>query len=199
MALILAQATEPAPPSTEAPPPAPATTSGTEQPAHEHYPFPPFDGTWFASQLLWLAITFVALYLLLARVAIPRIGGILRNRADRIARDIDSAEKAKADSEAALQVYEAALASARSNAGAIADTARNEAKAEAATERGVIEADLAKKLAEAEQRIAGVKSRALSEVNAIASETATAIVKALIDADVGKAEADSAVAAAVRK
>jgi len=192
MALMLAQATEAAPPSTE------ATSSGTEQP-HEHYPFPPFDGTWFASQLLWLAITFVALYLLLARVAIPRIGGILRNRAERIAGDIQRAEKAKADSEAALQVYEAALASARSNAGAIADTARNEAKATAANERGVIEADLAKKLAEAEQRIAGIKSRALSEVNAIASETATAIVKALIDADVGKADADNAVAAAVRK
>jgi F-type H+-transporting ATPase subunit b len=197
MALMLAQATEAAPPSTEAPP-APATSSGTEQ-AHEHYPFPPFDGTWFASQLLWLAITFIALYLLLARVAIPRIGGILRNRADRIARDIESAEKAKADSEAAMAVYEAALASARSNAGAIADGARNEAKAQAATERGVIEADLAKKLAEAEQRIAGIKSRALSEVNAIASDTASAIVKALIDADVGKAEADNAVAAAVRK
>ena len=197
MALMLAQATEAAPPSTEAPP-APATSSGTEQ-VHEHYPFPPFDGTWFASQLLWLAITFIALYLLLARVAIPRIGGILRNRADRIARDIESAEKAKADSEAAMAVYEAALASARSNAGAIADGARNEAKAQAATERGVIEADLAKKLAEAESRIDGIKTRALSEVNAIASETATAIVKALIDADVGQAEADNAVAAAVRK
>lgn len=196
MALMLAQATEAAPPSTEAP--APATSSGTEQ-AHEHYPFPPFDGTWFGSQLLWLAITFVALYLLLARVAIPRIGGILKNRADRIAGDIQRAEKAKADSEAAMQIYEAALAAARANAGAIADTARNEAKAEAAAERGVIEADLTKKLAEAEQRIAGIKSRALSEVNAIASETATAIVKALIDADVGQAEADSAVAAAVRK
>jgi F-type H+-transporting ATPase subunit b len=193
MALMLAQATEAAPP-----PSTDATSSGTEQ-AHEHYPFPPFDGTWFPSQLLWLVITFVALYLLLARVAIPRIGGILKNRADRIARDIESAEKAKAASEAALDAYEKALATARTNAGAIADGARNDAKVAADKERGVIEADLASKLADAETRISGIKSRALSEVNAIASDTAAAIVKALIDADVGKPEADSAVAAAVRK
>lgn len=192
MAMMLAQATEAASPATE------ATTGGTEQ-AHEHYPFPPFDSTAFPSQLLWLAITFVALYLILARVAIPRIGGILKNRADRIARDIESAEKAKAASEAAMQGYEAALASARSNASAIADGARNEAKAKADAERSTIEADLAKKLADAETRIAGIKSRALSEVNAIASDTASAIVKALIDSDVVKTDADAAVAAVMRK
>ena len=196
MALMLAQATE-APPPAAAAAPAPATTSGTEQ-AHEHYPFPPFDGTWFASQLLWLAITFVALYLILARVAIPRIGGILKNRADRIARDIESAEKAKADSEAALQTYEAALASARSNASVIADGARNEAKARAEAERKVTEADLAQKLAAAETRIADIKSRALAEVSTIASETASVIVKALIDADVARSDADAAVAASTR-
>jgi F-type H+-transporting ATPase subunit b len=192
MAMMLAQATEAAPPSTE------AGTSGTEQ-AHEHYPFPPFDSSAFPSQLLWLAISFVALYLILARVAIPRIGGILKNRADRIAGDLQGAEKARTDSEAAMAAYEKALASARSNAGAIADSARNEAKAKADAERTSIEADLAKKLADAEQRIAGIKSKALAEVNAIASDTATAIVKALIDSDVVKTDADAAVAEVVRK
>ena len=193
MALILAAAEGTAPAPSE-------TTTGTEQPQQsEHGAFPPFDGTWYPSQLLWLAITFVALYLVLARVAIPRIGGILKGRADRIAGDLESAGKAKAASEAALTGYEKALASARANAGAIAEGARGEAKAKAEAERRVIEADLGRKLSEAEARIAEIKSRALAEVNAIASETATAIVKALIDADVGKADSDAAVAAAVRK
>jgi F-type H+-transporting ATPase subunit b len=188
MALVLAAAEGTAPAPSE-------TTTGTEQPQQsEHGAFPPFDGTWYPSQLLWLAITFVALYLVLARVAIPRIGGILKSRADRIAGDLQSAEKAKADSEAAMTAYEAALASARSNASVIADGARNEAKAKADAERGTIEADLGRKLNEAEARIAEIKSRALSEVGAIASETAAAIVKTLVDADVGKPEADAAVA-----
>ena len=193
MALILAEATGATP--------APAKlTTGTEQPAPaEHTPFPPFDATKFPSQLLWLAITFAALYWLLARVAIPRIGGILANRAGRIAGDLETAEKAKAASEAAMAAYEKSLAAARANASVIADGARNDAKTAAAAERATTEADLARKLAEAEARIATIKTRALAEVGSIASETATAIVKALVDADVGKADADAAVATAMEK
>jgi F-type H+-transporting ATPase subunit b len=167
-------------------------------PAAEHAVFPPFDSSTFASQLLWLAITFVALYFLLARVAIPRIGGILADRAARIARDIEQAQKAKADSEAAGAAYEKALAGARANANAIAETARNESKTAAAAERAVIEADLAKKLAGAEASIASIKSRALSEVGAIASEATGAIVKALIDMDASKGDVDAAVAAIMK-
>jgi F-type H+-transporting ATPase subunit b len=177
-----------------------ATGTGTvaPAPAAEHEVFPPFDSSTFASQLLWLAITFVALYFLLARVAIPRIGGILSDRAGRIARDLETAESAKEQSEAALTAYEKALATARNNANAIAESARAGAKAAADAERSGIEAGLAKKLAAAEQSIAAIKTRALSEVGAIATEATQAIVKALIDADVPKADVDAAVATAMK-
>ena len=192
MALQLAEVTGAAP--------APAAAgSSTEQPQAEHAPFPPFDKSTFASQLLWLAITFVALYFLMARVAIPRIGGILADRSGRIAGDIASAEKAKADSEAALAAYEKALATARANAFAIAEAARSQAKAAADAERTATEAELERKLAEAEARIGVIKAKALSEVGAIAAEATTAIVKALIDADVGKSDVDAAVAGAMGK
>src|SRR5260221_9532346 len=116
--LILAQATE----TTPAPA---ATATGTTVPAPaEREVFPPFNPETFPSQLLWLAITFVALYVLLARVAIPRIGGIIADRKGRIAGDIAKAESARADSEAALVAYEKALAVARDNANTIAEEAR---------------------------------------------------------------------------
>ncbi len=194
MALQLAEATG----TTPAAPAATGTLTEQPKPA-EKAPFPPFDKSTFASQLLWLAITFVVLYVVLARLAIPRIGGILRDRSSRIAGDIASAEKAKADSEAALAAYEKALASARSNASSIAEGARSEAKAAADAERAATEAELAGKLAAAEARIADIKAKALSEVGAIAGEATTAIVKALIDADVGKSDVDAAVAGAMGK
>jgi F-type H+-transporting ATPase subunit b len=182
-----------------APAPADAATGAVvEHPAAEHEVFPPFDSSTFASQLLWLAITFVALYVLLARVVIPRIGGILADRAGRIAGDIEKAQKAKAQSEAAVAAYEKALASARANANTIAEAARNEAKEAADKERHASEAELAKKLAAAEQNIAGIKQRALSEVGAIASDTTAAIVKALIDIDAPKGDVDAAVTDAMK-
>jgi F-type H+-transporting ATPase subunit b len=160
----------------------------------EHKVFPPFDSTTFASQFLWLAITFVLLYWLVAKIAIPRIAGILAERQGRISGDLQAAEQAKANSEAARLGYEKALADARASGFAIAETARNEAKAAADAERKGIEADLAAKLADAETRIAGIKSQALSEVGAIAGEATEAIVKALVDADVARSDVDKAVA-----
>ncbi|HVY20357.1 MAG TPA: F0F1 ATP synthase subunit B [Bauldia sp.] len=191
--IIVAEATGTVPAPADA-----AAGTAVEHPAAEHAVFPPFDSSTFASQLLWLAITFVALYLLLARVVIPRIGGILSDRAGRIAGDIEKAQKAKAQSEAAVAAYEKALAAARSNAGTIAEAARNEAKEAADKERRASEAGLAKKLAAAEQNIAGIKQRALSEVGAIASDTTAAIVKALIDIDAPKGDVDAAVAQSMK-
>lgn len=169
-----------------------------EQPA-EHAVFPPFDSTTYASQFVWLVITFVALYYLMAKVAIPRIGGILADRRARISGDLEAAEQARARSEEAMAGYEKALAAARANANSIADEAREGAKSAAAAKRAGIETDLAGKLAAAEARIGEIKTRALSDVGAIAGEATDAIVRTLIDADVARSDIDAAVAASMDK
>jgi F-type H+-transporting ATPase subunit b len=187
--IVLAQGTSP-----------PVEGSGTlTETAHEKKQFPPFDGSTFPSQLLWLAITFGLLYVLLAKVAMPRIAGILEDRRGRIAGDLGMAERLKADSEAALAGYEKALAGARSRASTIAETARNEAKAAADAKRAAIEADLNRKLAAAETRIGEIKQQALSQVGAIAGEATEAIIKALLGADAPRNEVDAAVSASMAK
>jgi F-type H+-transporting ATPase subunit b len=186
----------------EATPIAPGEQTGTGthvETSAEHEVFPPFDPTTFTSQILWFAITFAVLYFLMSKVAIPRIAAILTERTGRIAADIEKAERAKADSDAALAAYEKALTAARANASAIAETSRTAAKAASDAERQQTEAALAGKLAAAETRIGEIKTRALADVGAIASEATAAIVKALIDADVGKSDAEAAVATAMGK
>lgn len=163
----------------------------------EHKVFPPFDATTFASQLLWFAITFVLLYYLMAKVALPRIGGILEGRRDRVAADLDQAERLKGESEDAAAAYEQALADARSRASTIADTAREKAKAKAETQQVEVEQELAGKLAAAEERIAEIKSQALAEVGTIASDTAEAVVNSLIDTKLTAGEVKDAVAEAL--
>lgn len=158
--------------------------------------FPPFDSTHFASQLLWLAITFGLFYLVIQKVIMPRVGGIIEDRRGRIAGDLEEASRLKAEADAAVETYEKELATARSKANGIADAARNDAKAKATADRAAIEAELAAKLAAAETRIGEIKSKAFAEVGTIAEETASAIVDQLIG---GKATGDdikAAVAAA---
>jgi F-type H+-transporting ATPase subunit b len=169
-------------------------TAGTAVPdgaAHAKV-FPPLDPATFVPQLVWLAIAFGLLYLLLSRVALPRVGEVIEERADRIRRDLEQAEKLKAETAGALAAYEQALAEARSKAGGIIKTMRDGLTAEVDKERARVEAQIAQKVAEAEARIEQTKSRALASVNDIATETAGAIVKKLIDADVSKDELQKA-------
>ncbi len=163
-----------------------------ETPA-EHNNFPPFDATTFASQLLWFAITFAVLYYLMAKVALPRLGAIIEGRRDRIAADLDAAERLKGESEDAARNYEKALAQARAKASAIAEQARAAAKAKADAQRAETERALAEKLAAAETRIAEIKDRALSEVGTIAAEATEAVVTSLIGARASSDEVDAAV------
>lgn len=158
--------------------------------------FPPFDPTYFASQLLWLLITFGFLYFVMSRVIIPRIASILEVRHDRISRDLDETQRLKAEADAAHAAYEHELAEAKSNASSIALEATEKAKGEAATAREKVEAELADKLAEAESRIAEIKAKALGEVDAIAGDTTHAIVAELIGGKLTKAEITKAIAAA---
>jgi F-type H+-transporting ATPase subunit b len=171
--------------------------TGTETPhGGGHGSFPPFDPSTFPSQLLWLAITFGLFYVFLKNTALPRIGGILEVRRDRIAQDIDQAARMKEDTDAAIAAYEQELADARAKAHEIAQAARDEAKADADAERSEIEKELDTKLAEAEKHIASIKNAALKEVGTIAEDTASAIVKELIGGTVAKGEVSAAVKAA---
>src|SRR5246127_395858 len=90
-------------------------TAPSETPAG-HPAFPPFEAEHFPSQLVWLAISFVLLYVLMSRIALPRIGGIMAARSKAISDDLAAAEHLKERSNAANAAYEKALAGTKSRA-----------------------------------------------------------------------------------
>jgi F-type H+-transporting ATPase subunit b len=169
-----------------------ATTEAHGDAAHDAG-FPPFATETFGSQLLWLAITFAALYFLLSRLVLPRLTGIIEGRRDTIARDLDDAAAMKTRAEEAGTAYDKALAEAKGRAQALAQETRAKLSLESETKRKVLEADLAKRLAEAETFIASTKAQAMGNVRGIAVDTATAIVERLT----GKAPTPQAVEAAL--
>src|SRR5215470_15910358 len=68
--------------------------------------FPPFQRDTFASQLLWLAIFFVALYFIAYKLALPRVGSIIADRRKRIAGEIAAAARMKDAAVAPIATYE---------------------------------------------------------------------------------------------
>src|SRR6266513_2878139 len=136
--------------------------------------FPPFQKDTFASQLVSLAIAFVALYLIVSRIALPRVGGVLDERQGKLDGDRAEAQKLKDASDAALKAYQNELAAARSRAQAIGAETREKLNAASEAERKTLEERLSIKLAEAEKAIAATRTAAMSNVRGIAADAAVA-------------------------
>jgi F-type H+-transporting ATPase subunit b len=147
-------------------------------------------------QLIWLLITFGILYVLMLKVALPRIGSVLEARADRIAKDLAEADRLRRQTEEAIAAYEQTLAEAKQKAHAIVEEGRAKLKAESAAERARLDSELAERGAEAETRINAAKTSAMRDVNEVAAEVAADIVRQLIGVTPAKIEIASAVAAA---
>ncbi|MBO0766644.1 MAG: F0F1 ATP synthase subunit B' [Hyphomicrobiaceae bacterium] len=155
------------------------TSIGQAEPGHKTG-FPPLDPGTFAPQLFWLALTFVLLYVLLKRTALPRVGEVIEERRDRIERDIAKAESLKTETELALTSYERALSEARARANAVAKDMNAKLTAEVDAERSRLDTQIAQQIADAEALIGQEKARAMAGIARIAGDTAGAIVAKLI-------------------
>ena len=138
------------------------------------------EGSLFVSQLVWLALTFGFLYVMMSRVALPRIATVIEERRDKIAMDLDRAEAFKKKTEEAIAAYEAALADARAKALRTVEETRKKASDAMEEKRKASEAELDKRLREAETRINATKEEALAKVHDVASDAAASIVERLL-------------------
>jgi F-type H+-transporting ATPase subunit b len=155
--------------------------------------FPPFDSSNFPSQLLWLAITFGALYYVMSKIALPKVGAVIETRKARIAKDLNDAAALQQKADAAAAAHEKTLADARLKALGLAQEARDKLAAEAEVKRKALDDELAAKLAAAENQIAATRAEAMKSVEGIASDAAAAIFERII----GRPADSGAVAAAV--
>ena len=155
--------------------------------------FPPFKTDTFPSQLFWLAITFAFLFVVLWRIAGPRINGVITSRRGVIHADIAAAEKARGDAEAASTAYQTALAGARARAQGLAEENRQTLNAEIAKAKVAAETDAAHAMAAADARITATRTQAKGHVIKAAEEAAIAIVARLTGETISPADAALAV------
>ncbi|SFK05053.1 hypothetical protein [Methylocapsa palsarum] len=173
-----------------------AAAEGSEhETGTEHAPgaFPPFESANFAPLIIWLVLSFGLLYLLMSKIALPRVEGILHARAGKIRTDLAEAHASRARSQEAAEANDKKIADAKAAAQAVAQETQTKLNAESEAKRHALEADLNGKLAAAETQIAQKKAEAMSHVGDIAQDAAAAIVEHIT----GKPADASAVAAAV--
>lgn len=142
---------------------------------------PQMDVTTFPSQLFWLAVTFSCLFFAMRLSILPRLGGIIEERKDRIADDLDQAAEFKQQAEEAQAAYDDALSQARAKSQNIAAETRSAIDDQISTMQSSMESELAEKVEEAELRISAMKQTAQNTVHEAAIDTTRSIVEALIE------------------
>ncbi len=140
---------------------------------------PQLCGDWMGNQIFWLVVTLVVIYLILSRVALPRIASVLAERQGTITNDIAAAEDLKVKAEEAEAAYNQALADARAEAQKIVAEAKAEIQADLDVATAKADAEIAAKAAESEKAIAEVRASALASIEAVAKDTTGEIVGAL--------------------
>jgi F-type H+-transporting ATPase subunit b len=160
---------------------------------------PQLEFSTYTPQLIWLAITFVILYFLMAKLALPRIATALGNRANKLESDLTRAERVKAEAESVLAAYEKAMMDARLKAQALTGQAAADVAAEFTKREAAFAAELNARTAEAERRIVAAKDAALAETRTVAAELTQAILRKVAGVELSPSAAKEWVEAAARE
>lgn len=163
--------------------------------AHSDAGFPQLDTSSFANQILWLVISLIAIYFLLSRIALPRIGGTLADRAGTIQRDLERALEMKEQAKQSEIDYQQSLANAKAEAMEIANESKAKIMAEVQVETDKAEAEIAKLTEQSASRIAEMEATASNAVQEIATDLTKLLVTKLAP---NSSQNDSAVSEAVQ-
>ncbi|MEQ8355059.1 MAG: F0F1 ATP synthase subunit B' [Kiloniellaceae bacterium] len=156
---------------------------------------PQLDPASWPTQIFWLAITFIALYLVIWRVALPRIADVLEARQRKLDDDLKKATALKQEAETILAEYEKMRAEAQASAHDVLKQAQDAMKAETERQHGETAARLSKQTDEAEARIAEAKTAALASLEGTVNEVVAAATEKLIGVKAGDQEIGRAVGA----
>ena len=160
---------------------------------------PQLDVNTYLPQVVWLLITFTALFLVMWRVAVPRIADVLEARQKRIDDNLDKAADSQKEAEAALEAYEASLAESRAEAQALIAKAADKITAEAEERNARLSEELDQKIAESEAEILEAVATAMESVPEVALEAASAVIKRLIGEAAGEKDVAKAVTQALER
>jgi F-type H+-transporting ATPase subunit b len=156
-----------------------------------------FKSPFTLSQVWWGAVIFAVLYVLLARIGLPKVGAVIEERAVHIAADLDAAKAQKVQADTAVAELTATMQRSRAEAQGEINQAVDQAKAQAAQQAATLNARLEGQLKAAEGRINAARATAMSALHQVATDTATTVIARLTGAAPDPRRVDVAVAAAL--
>jgi F-type H+-transporting ATPase subunit b len=160
---------------------------------HEKGGMPQLNPADFSPQLIWLAISFILLLVLMWKVALPRVSSVVEDREKRIQADLEKADRVKADADKAKAAYEKTLADARAKAQAELAAATQAIQADTGKRDAAFMSQLTQRTKTAEDAIGAAKNKAMGDVRSVAAEVAAAVIGKIAGTEASAAEISGAV------
>ena len=140
---------------------------------------PQFEFQHWFGQIVYLIFLFAILYWLMAKVFVPRLRGVIDQRASTIAGAVAAARQVQAEAASQADIAKAEVAEARASSRSLATAVRTRVTQEANARAAAEEAVVSDRIAEAETAIGKTRDAAMTNVAAIAADTAAAMVQRL--------------------
>ena len=151
---------------------------------------PQLDFSTYTSQIFWMFVAFIILYVFFAKKTLPEISGTVENRREKVEGDLDSAQELKEKAEQVQGEYEDALKEAREKASKLFTKAEDDIKADSNAKLEAFK-DRSNKLTQStEKKLNKAKEAALDDTQSVAAEIATIAAKKIlgVSTDLKKAE-----------
>jgi len=145
---------------------------------------PQLNPNYWVSQIFWVILIFGTLYVILWRIILPKINENLENRKSQILTDLDDAQKFKDQSEEKLSEYNKILNQAKQEAKKILDETRKKINLDIKNKNNQFNLEIYKEIENAEKEIKMMKLSSIKDINKIAIEASSEIIKKVVGTEV---------------
>ena len=145
---------------------------------------PQLNPDYWISQIFWVMLIFGTLYVILWRAILPKINENLENRKSQILTDLDEAQKLKDQSEKKISEYNKILSDAKQDAKKILDETSKRINHEIENKKNQFNLEIDKEIENAEKEIKMLKLSSIKDINKIAIEASSEIIKKVVGTEV---------------
>ena len=154
---------------------------------------PQLNPEFWISQIFWLIIIFISLYLIIGKIFLPKITYSIENRKSRVVNDLDEAQKLKDNAEKKLKEYNEIIEKSKREAKKIIDDSKKKLDKDIESKKQKFNTEIEKEIEATEKEIKNLKKSSISNINSIAAEISAEVIKQIIGSEVNKSSTNAIV------
>ena len=160
---------------------------------------PQLNPKYWASQAFWLIIIFLSIYILIARIFIPKIKSNIDMRESKIRKDLEEAKIFREEAEKKLKAYKDLMESAKVDAKKILSESSQKLNEDMQAKKNKIQKEIEQETRNAEKEIQKFKSESLNKVNTISEEIVSTLVKDIFGEDLNRSSIKATVSQVLKE